>query len=260
MNHKYYFLLCLSVLLGFQSCQYKPHKQITSKYTLNEQTIVPKPTADIQTENDKFITDTNIGVDFDDALLEVDLKYAEFGLPLYDYTYPRKEYGGIAGAGVVDHDFEKHGLTFTGASFLVGNYDTFTNLFDNEVDSHKDFFTILCLTSKGNKGRTENKITSRNFPEYYLGQGKIKLKKMKIDYVAHIDPTGAAKAIVNEHIFDLSEKGKTIIIIPKPDGRLYFIQLKTPYVKLENVQNYYKETLFEQEELKKLLLQGQKIG
>lgn len=262
MNHRY-FILLFCIFMSTQSCQHKLKNTINE--SVESENKIENKESNIATmsniESNQFITSTNIGIDFDSTILKSDLEEEYEGLPINAYTYPRTKYTGSAG--VVDIQIEENGFKFVGASFQFGNYDTFKNLFESDASSHQDFFTVLCLVPKNitnlNAVKSENKITSRNFPKYYLGQGKIRLNNIDIDYVSLIDAEGAARAIINERIFDLSEKGKTIIIIPKSKGELYFIQIKTPPLDIMDTNRYYKNVFFKNDELKELLELSRKI-
>ena len=61
-----------------------------------------------------------------------------------------------------------------------------------------------------------------NHPDY-LGQGFVKTKDNRIDYLAFQTPENNCYAIVNARIFDL-KYGKTILIAPQKDKTLRFLQ------------------------------------
>ncbi len=104
-------------------------------------------------------------------------------------------------------------------SFFVGknalNKDRLKGLKD-EV-----FFQIFVLTDmmdNENDKLTTNIVISRNHPDY-LGQGFVKTKNNRIDYVAFTIAENESYAIINTRIFDL-RFGKTILIAPQQDKTL----------------------------------------
>ena len=80
-------------------------------------------------------------------------------------------------------------------------------------------------------------VVSRNHPDY-LGQGMIKTKNEKIEFVAFITAERKQFAIVNSRLFDL-ELGRTILIAPQKDGSLRSMQIKSEeIIDFKNLKNY----------------------
>ncbi len=125
---------------------------------------------------------------------------------------------------------------------MVGNHDEFRNLFPKDSkDEYQVFFAMI--TYSRFTSSSPQLVSSRNFPKYYIGQGSLESKSSKIDYFAFIDSNGKSYAIVNGKIFDLTENGKTLILLPSEDGSMNFIQVKTPYLTFATLHDYYRNLL-----------------
>jgi hypothetical protein len=192
---------------------------------------------------------TNIGIQFDKEYLKDDVLQNRNGsaLPISSFNYPVPKY--IGSAGVREMAIKEK--NFYGVGFSIGNQDKFKSLFNKDTLSlYQDFFVLLCYSA--NTDSIEQKVSSRNFPEYITGQGYMQTKFCKIDYTTFIDFNGISYAIINEKVFDLTRNGKVIILVPSSDGSLSFIQVKTPYVSFAGSNNYYK-TLFNNHKINSLI-------
>lgn len=113
---------------------------------------------------------------------------------------------------------------------------------DNEV-----FFNIIVLSNfyddtNINAENFQANIVSRNHPDY-IGQGMIKTKNEKIEFIAFITAERKQFAIVNLRLFDL-ELGRTILIAPQKDGSLRSMQIKSVEIlESKNLKNYNNEIL-----------------
>lgn len=203
----------------------------------------------LQKITDSIAITTDIGKPFDKGYLSKDITESKKPAtrPISPFNYPVEKYIGSAGArGILTREKETNGL-----SLSIGNDNKFRNLFSNDSSSsYQDFFTILCYSV--NSDSILVRVSSRNFPDYITGQGYLITKFCKIDYTAFIDFTGKSYAIINEKVFDLTVNGKVIILVPKSDGSLNFIQVKTPYVHYSDATNYYR-SLLEKSEIKSLI-------
>jgi hypothetical protein len=189
---------------------------------------------------DSITFKTSIGNLFDSSYLKMDLAQSKRhrDYPISSYNFPRTAYIGSAAVGPVE--IAEH--SFTGVSFSIGNHDKFKNLFKKDSGSeYQPFLTLLCNSVSSDS--IEVKVSSRNFPDYITGQGFMKTKYCKIEYYTFIDFTGKSYAIINEKVFDLSNDGNVIILIPQKDGSLQFIQVKNPYVKNDNLKEYCRNLL-----------------
>lgn len=203
----------------------------------------------IQTKADSLAITTNIGLQFDEKYLKDDILRSrkDSDLPISSFNFPVTKYTGSAGVreiGIKDKNFY-------GVGFSIGNHNKFKNLFKNDtVSLYQDFFVLLCYSADTDS--IGEKVSSRNFPDYILGQGYMRTKFCNIDYTAFIDYNGISYAIINEKVFDLSANGKVIILVPSSDGSLNFIQVKTPYLNDTTANNYYK-TLFNDNKINSLI-------
>lgn len=115
----------------------------------------------------------------------------------------------------------------------------FINDKPNEV-----FFTIAVLTDSIDlKGysHTNVSISSRNHP-HYVGQGFVKTKSNEIDFISFLTADRNNYAIVNMRLFDL-RIGRIILIAPKKDGTLRSLQLNSPNMPSEEMDEYIKNLM-----------------
>lgn len=115
----------------------------------------------------------------------------------------------------------------------------FINDKPNEV-----FFTIAVLTDYIDlKGYSHTKVysISRNHP-HYLGQGFVKTKSNQIDFVSFLTADRNDYAIVNLRLFDL-RIGRIILIAPQKDGTLRSLQLNSPIMSSNEMDEYIKNLM-----------------
>ncbi len=209
----------------------------------------------LQKITDSIGITTDIGKPFDRDYLKTDIiqNRNASNLPISSFNFPVQKYMGSAGV----REMEIKDKKFYGVDFSVGNQDKFKNLFNKDTISlYQDFFVLLCYSAITDS--MGEKVSSRNFPDYITGQGYINTETCKIDYTTFIDFTGKSYAIINEKVFDLTVNGKVIILVPKNDGSLNFIQMKTPYIRYSDANSYsdannYYRGLFEKSEIKSLI-------
>lgn len=112
------------------------------------------------------------------------------------------------------------------------------------------FFTILILTDTIDTAKlshTNVDITSRNHP-HYTGQGFVKTRSNEIDFVSFITADRNAYALVNMRLFDL-RIGRIILISPKNDGTLRSLQLESPIMSSDEMNDYVKNLLNKDQEV-----------
>ena len=108
------------------------------------------------------------------------------------------------------------------------------------------FFNIVVLTDSldlQNKPISYSEVISRNHPDY-MGQGMVRTKHSKIEYVAFTTADNNSYAIVNTRLFDL-KFGKTILIAPQTDKSLRSLQVEMPVLEFEALENYISNLLEE---------------
>jgi len=164
-------------------------------------------------------------------------------------AYPVPKYdllgkGSFKGLGIIGDKFPMKNKTIVMNSFFVKK---------NEFNKHrlkdkKDeiFFQIIISTDtidNVNHNLSGNFVLSRNHPDY-LGQGFIKTKNNRIDYLAFQTPENNAYAIINTRIFDLNY-GKTILIAPQKDKTLKSLQIKSPELTSDSILEYTKKLIKE---------------
>lgn len=106
------------------------------------------------------------------------------------------------------------------------------------------FFTIAVLIDSidtKNYTHTDVSISSRNHP-HYVGEGFIRTKSNRIDFISFLSADRNAYAIVNMRLFDL-RIGRIILIAPKKDGTLRSLQLESPIMSSDEMDEYIKNLL-----------------
>lgn len=170
------------------------------------------------------------------------------GKPIINGVFPVSEY-------------ELTGSNFNG----LGNYGDWNgfdlmdkkiiyhSLYVNKNDVNKKFikdkpnevfFTIAVLTDNidlKDYSHTKVDITSRNHP-HYVGQGFVKTKANRIDFVSFLTADRNDYAIVNMRLFDL-RIGRIVLIAPKKDGTLRSLQLESPIMSSEEMDVYLKNLM-----------------
>lgn len=109
------------------------------------------------------------------------------------------------------------------------------------------FFQVMVLTDtidNENYNLAKALVLSRNHPDY-LGQGFIKTKTNKIEYLAFITAENNAYAIINTRIFDLGF-GKTILLAPQKDKTLRSLQIESPRMTSDSVTEYSDNLLLDE--------------
>jgi len=106
------------------------------------------------------------------------------------------------------------------------------------------FFAIAVLTDSVDTKRythTNVWLTSRNHP-HYIGQGYVKTKTNKIEFMSFITADRQNYAIVNMRLFDL-RIGRLVLIAPKKDGTLRSLQLNAPIMSSGEMKKHIKHLL-----------------
>ncbi|MBU2938301.1 hypothetical protein KO494_01995 [Lacinutrix sp. C3R15] len=130
--------------------------------------------------------------------------------------------------------------------FSIGKNELNKNRLKNTKD--EVFFQILVLTDTIdtiNYKLNQSIVISRNHPDY-LGQGFIKTKNNRIDYLAFQTAENNAYAIINTRLFDLNY-GKTILIAPQKDKSLKSMQIKSSQISSDSIKSYTNELLLDKE-------------
>lgn len=177
-----------------------------------------------------------------------------FPVPKYDLLAKKsfKGVGNFAYPGGEGSELKIGAKTILFNSFFVG-----TNFFNQNYIAKKAkdevFFHILVLTDfvdTLNYSHVSSEIVSRNHPDY-VGQGFYKTKTNSIDYSAFITADRNSYAIVNMRLFDL-KYGRTIIIAPQTDNSFRSMQIESPPLSSEQIENYTKK-LIEKAEIREFL-------
>lgn len=117
---------------------------------------------------------------------------------------------------------------------------------ENYIGSNKDevFFEIILLTDfidTINYAHLSSEVISRNHP-HYIGQGFYKTKSIQIDYCSFITANRNAYAIINTRLFDLTQ-GRIILVAPQKNGSIRTVQLKSPLLSSDSIEEYTKKLL-----------------
>lgn len=148
------------------------------------------------------------------------------------------------------------GLGNRSEDFSIGSKNIVMNSFfvnENKLNTSRlnglksqVFFHVLVLTDTlddENYNLNKSIAISRNHPDY-LGQGFVKTKKNRIDYVAFQTAENSSFAIINTRLFDLNF-GKTILIAPQRDGSLKSLQIESPELTSDLIIDYTEKLIKE---------------
>ena len=207
-------------------------------------TIKEKEQLKINRENPKTWDNELIKNDFDSNKYFDSIKVEKqpfrlsvFPVPKYDLIGKNSFKGLNSGA---NFSYKIANKNLVNAFFSSAKNDFNKNYLKEKND--EVFFNIIVLSNFYNDTNinAENfqlNVISRNHPDY-LGQGMIKTKNEKIEFVAFITAERKQFAIVNSRLFDL-ELGRTILIAPQKDGSLRSMQIKSEeIIDFKNLKNY----------------------
>lgn len=108
----------------------------------------------------------------------------------------------------------------------------------NEIPTDKDSYVIITLVCLTDNLTLSNPtfVTSRNHPNY-LGEGTINTTNNKIDWLSIQTVDGNSFAVINMRFFDLN-CGRTILVAPQKDESLRFLQLRSNFLSIDDLDNY----------------------
>lgn len=162
--------------------------------------------------------------------------------PILDGVFPVPNYD------LVNNNFNGSGSSGSWEGIkLNGKTIVHHSLFVSKSNASKEnevFFTLLSLTDfidTKNFSHTDVVATSRNHP-HYAGEGFIKTKSNKIEFVAFTTADNNSYALVNMRLFDL-RIGRIVLIAPKKDGTFRSLQLESPNFSSKEMDNHIKELL-----------------
>ncbi|MCF6296210.1 MAG: hypothetical protein L3J25_11060 [Flavobacteriaceae bacterium] len=148
------------------------------------------------------------------------------------------------------------GLGVSGNRAIIKNKNVVYKSFwvkQSELNKHRlsdknseVFFNIVVLTDTldlKNKPLSSVEVISRNHPNY-IGQGMVKTKNSKIEFIAFTTVDNNSYAIVNMRLFNL-KFGKTILIAPQVDKSFRSMQVEMPMIEFEELENYMTNLLKE---------------
>jgi len=187
------------------------------------------------------------------------------GTPLIDGVFPEPDYnladstfGGLGTSGEWD-GFDLKNKKIIWRSFFVRQSNVNKEFIPNKPN--EVFFTIVALTdtleTMDDFTLTSVSISSRNHP-HYLGQGFIKTKTNKIDFISFITADRNAYAIVNMRLFDL-RIGRIILIAPQKDGTLRSRQHEAPIMSSDETDKYIQDLLSSNKEIIDFFTQADNI-
>lgn len=242
-----YILLVLAPFIFFSCSENKNEKQ-NDKHTYWS---VEKEEALLADRQDATKWDMNMFEnDIQDLMTDTDLPFESgvFPTPYYDLI-GKDSFKGVGNFGFAGgNGFEKKigDKTILYNSFFVGA-SAINKQFIGEKKNEM-FFQIIVLTDfvdTLNYTHLLSEIVSRNHP-HYLGQGYYKTKNNKIDYLAFITANQDAYAIVNMRYFDL-KFGRTLLIAPQKDNSFRSMQIKSPKLSSNEIEDYTDKLLKEQD-------------
>jgi len=196
----------------------------------------------------EYLKNTTDSTTWDKELLEGDkqmIGLGDFGpFELGAFPVPRYELLGkesFKGVGSKLGEFQIKNKNLLMNSFFVAK----NKMNENRLRSKKSemFFQILILTDTI-RDDNQSMILSRNHPDY-LGQGFVKTKNNRIDYLAFQTLENNSYAIINTKIFDLNN-GKTILVAPQKDRTLRFKQIEQEnLIVSDSIADYTEELIID---------------
>lgn len=235
MKNRYFIVIFLITIFGCSEKntsnqnEWSDSKRLEHLHNVNDTT-----TWDIE----MFDSDKNIGDLGDSGPFEI----SAFPVPKYDLLGK----GSFKGLGSIGDKFSRESQILVMNSFFVKK-----NEFNkSRLNDRKDeiFFHIIISTDtidEVNHNLASSIVISRNHPDY-LGQGFIKTKNNRIDYLAFQALENNAYAIINTRIFDLNY-GKTILIAPQNDKTFKSLQIASPQLTSDAILEYTKKLVSEKE-------------
>lgn len=179
-------------------------------------------TWDKNLKNDDF----NANKYFDSIKIEKQpFRYGIFPVPNYDLI-GKNSFRGLGSGANFSYKIANKNLV---NAFLISAKNDFSkNILKEKAD--EVFFNIIVLSDFYTDTNIiaenfQNNVVSRNHPDY-IGQGMMKTKNDKIEFIAFLTADRRQYAIVNMRLFDL-ELGRTILIAPQKDGSLRSMQIKS---------------------------------
>lgn len=180
---------------------------------------------------------------------ETDLNYVSLkGEPMIEGVFPVPNYD------LADSTFVGIGNSGSWKGIQIGDKTVISHsLYIKKCDVNREhipekedevYFTIVCLTDTVDlvKYRHTNVSNiSRNHP-HYTGQGYVKTKTNKVDFIAFLTADRNAYAIVNMRLFDL-RIGRLVLIAPQKDGSLRSMQLDSGIRASKEMKNYIADLL-----------------
>ncbi len=183
---------------------------------------------------------------WDMEMVETDKPIIEMGLDFGPFPYgvfPVPKYELTAGDSEVAVGNTPGSFKVNGKSVYMNSFQCYKNPVNEGLlgdAESKSFFQIIILTESTEEDGQFG-ILSRNHPDY-MGQGYLDTEKGRIDYAAFITAEGDSFAIVNSRLFNLNY-GTTVLIAPQEDGTLRSMQIDSPALTVDEVQQYSEELL-----------------
>lgn len=221
-----------------------------------------------ESQREKYLQNREDSTTWDKNLFKFDLDdvNSEKSEPFTYGVFPVPEYN-LIGKGTF---IGLGNYAYTGSGEYVKNIKDKSILFNsffvkkselnkNRLKDKKDeiFFQIIVLTDtidSTNFTHFQSQIISRNHPDY-IGQGIFRTKNNIIEYVAFLTAEQNSYAIVDTRLFDL-KFGKTILIAPQKDKSLRTMQIKSPFLSSEEINNYTDSLLIKNEVIDFFTKQG----
>lgn len=185
---------------------------------------------------------------------EIDLKDIEFsGKPMVEGIFPGPEYSLIGDSAFVGNGTVANypGISLKDKKIVYNGFyvnKSFINQDYLGANPNEVFFLVVVLTdyiAEDGYSHMESSVSSRNHPDY-IGQGSIKTKNNKIDFISFLTADRNNYAVVNFRLFDLN-LGRVVLIAPQKDGSLRSMQLKSTILASKEVKLYIKDLLSQQE-------------
>lgn len=216
-------VLLLMIMILIFSCS--PRNSPVSDFTKNEFWTDSLATTHYKNRNDSLKWDmdmfkSDVAYEQSDLIPPFPIKVGAFPVPDYDLL-GEGSFKGLYNGGS-HKNIEDKNLIFSAFSVKRNSL----NKVELEKRNDEVFFAIIILTDtidNKNYNLSGSIISSRNHPNY-IGEGFIKTKDNRVDYVAFKTVDKKSYAIINMNLFNLSF-GNTIFVAPQKDKSFRFLQV-----------------------------------
>lgn len=164
-------------------------------------------------------------------------------MPIHFTAFPMLPYES-AGNANKSFNIEFKGNKIKTESILLGKDIHNEHRFKDENKLDEIVFTIIVLTDSVDQDQTSY-VSSRNHPNY-IAEGTIPTSRGPIDWISIQNADDTAYAVISMRLFNLNF-GQVIIVNPKKDSTLRFLQVKRDFLSSQDLEGYLTELIKSEE-------------